>query len=79
MYVFYWASFFGYFFYNKPEINFMHSPKHIEENTKNCFNSQAQDTTALQSNIFVTEIYQLLVTNKEMSAFPTAKHCQGQL
>jgi hypothetical protein len=28
---------------------------------------------------FLTVIYQLLVTNKARSVFPSANHCQGQL
>ena len=76
---FYWAPFPGCFFHNKPEVKFMHSSNHIEENRKFCFISQAQNKTTLQPDVFVTGIHQLLVKNKEMSAFPSAKHCQGQL
>ena len=37
----------------------------------NCINSQAQNTTALQPNVFLTGIRQLMVTS--------ANYCQGQL
>jgi hypothetical protein len=43
------------------------------------FISHAQNTTALQPNLFLTGIHQLLVTNKGPSPFLSAKNCQGQL
>jgi hypothetical protein len=45
----------------------------------NCIILHAQNTTALQLDLFLTGIHQSLVTNKEVSAFPSANHCQGQL
>ena len=53
----------------------------ITHNTtqNNCISSHAQNTTALQADVFFTGIHRLLVTNKERSAFPSADHCQGQL
>ena len=39
-----------------------------------------KNTTTLQTNVFVTEILRLLVTNKERSALPyTENNCQDQL
>jgi hypothetical protein len=49
----------------------------ITEN--NCTTSHAQTTTALHTNVFLTRIHRLLVTNREVSAFPSANDCQGQL
>jgi hypothetical protein len=45
----------------------------------NCIVSHAQNTTALQSSVFLTGIYRLLGTNKGRSAFPSADNYQGQL
>jgi hypothetical protein len=45
---------------------------------KNGITSLAQNTTALQSIVFLTGMYWLLVTNKGRLAFPQ-NNCQGQL
>ena len=42
-------------------------------------NSHAQNTTAFQPTVSVTVIEQLLVTNRGLSALPSANNCQGQL
>ena len=39
----------------------------------------AQNTTALQPNVFLIGIHRILVTNNGRSAFLSATHCQGQL
>jgi hypothetical protein len=45
-----------------------------------CINSHAQHTTELQTNVFLTTTHQSLATNRERSAFPSAKkNIQGQL
>jgi hypothetical protein len=41
--------------------------------------SQAQNTTALRTNVFLTGIRRLLVINTGRSAFPRANRCQGQV
>ena len=41
--------------------------------------SHAQNATALRTNVFLTGIRRLLVTNTGRSAFHRANHCQGQL
>jgi hypothetical protein len=45
----------------------------------NCIISHAQNTTALQSNLFLTGIHRLLVRNKGWSGFLIENNCQGQL
>jgi hypothetical protein len=45
----------------------------------NCIISHAQNTTALQPNVFLTGIHRLLVTKKGQSSLPGANHCSGQL
>ena len=44
----------------QPEVKFMHS---TTTNNDICIISDAQKTTALQSNVFLTLIHRLLVTN----------------
>ena len=44
-----------------------------------CFNSHAQNTTALQDNVPLTGIHRLLIRNKGRWDFPSAKDCQAQL
>jgi hypothetical protein len=46
---------------------------------KNCNISHAQNTTALQPNVFLVGIHPLLFTNKGGPSFSTADNCQGQL
>jgi hypothetical protein len=53
---------------------------HKTENHKsNCVISSAQNTTALQLNVFLNVINQLLVTNKGVVVFRSANIYQGQL
>jgi hypothetical protein len=54
------------FTYNKHKVTMMHSSNHKEHNRKkkNCIISHAQNTTALQSHLFLTGLHWLLVTNK---------------
>ena len=62
-----------------PQLN-LHTALTAPNATEHNFvTSHAQNTTALQSSIFLTGIHRLLVTNKERSAFPNANNCQGQL
>ena len=44
-----------------------------------CINSHAQDTTALQPNVFLTGLHRLLVTNKRLSTSFTSNYCHDQL
>jgi hypothetical protein len=78
---FYWSPFVRCFIYNKPQVKFMHSFKTQYTAGKNYISSHAQNTTALHTNVFLTEVHVhlLLVTNKGASAFPSANNCQGQL
>jgi hypothetical protein len=39
----------------------------------------AQNTTALQLNVFLTGEHRLLVTSQGWLAFSSANHCQGQM
>jgi len=41
--------------------------------------TQAQNTTALQPNLFLTGIHRLLVTNRWRPYFPSPNNCQGHL
>ena len=67
-------------------VSFITSPKSnlcaalTTQNTteSNCIISHAQNTTALQLNIFLSGIYRLLIRSKGPSAFPSANNCQGQ-
>jgi hypothetical protein len=45
----------------------------------NCVASHAQNTSALQPDVFLTGTLLLGDTNKMYSAFPSTKHSQGQL
>ena len=67
-----------YFVYNRPKsICTALTTRTTTDN--NCIISHAQDTTTLQPNVFLTGIYWALGNNKELSAFPSADHSQGQL
>jgi hypothetical protein len=41
--------------------------------------SEAQNTTVLQPNVFLTETHCVLVTNNGQSSFPSPNHFQGQI
>ena len=57
---------------DKPYVNFTHSSNYTEHYEKiYCFISHAQNTTALQPNVFLTGTHLLLVTNKVWLPFPT--------
>jgi hypothetical protein len=57
----------------------MHSSDHAENYRKtNCIFSHAQNTTALQPNVFLTGRVRFLVTNRERLASPEANHYQSQ-
>jgi hypothetical protein len=45
----------------------------------NCIISHAQNTTAFQSNVFLSVMYGLVAKSKEHSASPNSNHYQGQL
>jgi len=47
-------------YFTQPEVKFMHSST---KNENICIISDAQNTTALQPNVFLTLIHRLLVTN----------------
>jgi hypothetical protein len=51
---------------------FLHTCNHTEH-------SHAQNTTALQSNVYLTGIQRLLVKNKGRAPFPCAHNCQIKL
>jgi hypothetical protein len=58
----------------------MHSYNQAHNTPENkCSNSQAQDTIALQTNVFLTTAHRLLATNWGRSAFSSANKIQGQL
>jgi hypothetical protein len=69
---FHFSQFIKCFFYKKPK-----TAQNTTEN--NCIITHAQNTTTLKPNLFLTGMNPLLVTSKEESAFPSAKHSQGQL
>jgi hypothetical protein len=58
-----------FFVYNKPVVKFIHSSKHTENNL---IIHYAQNTSVLQSNVFVTGTHQLLVTGTGRQPFPSA-------
>ena len=51
----------------------MRSLTHTEHHKTNCIILHSQNTTALQPNVFLSGMNQLLVTNKEVSAFLPAQ------
>jgi hypothetical protein len=57
------------------KIKLMNSSKHIEHYKNICrpILSRAQNINVLRVNVFLTGVHRLLVTNKEASAFPSAK------
>ena len=61
--------------YNKPLFKFIYSSTRIDSKRQ----KHAQNTTAFQPHLFLSGKYLLLLTNKGRSAYPRAKHCQGQL
>jgi hypothetical protein len=74
-----WSPFVRFFVYTSLKSNFCITLTTQNTTENYCIISQAQNTTALQPNVFLTTVHGLLVTNKEGSAFPSAKHCQIQL
>ena len=56
----------------------MHSSRHTGQYRIWPYYLQAQNTTALQHNVFLTGIHRIQVKNRR-SAFVRAIHCQGQL
>jgi hypothetical protein len=64
------------FVHDKPEVKFMCSINNIE--LKNVIIWLVQNTTALESNVFLTGMYWLLGIDKGRPAFPKSNY-QGQL
>jgi len=55
-------------------------PEAIWNNMQNNFIVlHAQNTTALQPNLFLTVLHQLLITSKGRSILSSSNHCQCQL
>jgi hypothetical protein len=67
------------FIYKTSTVKFMHSSNHTNTTAHSCIISHAQNTTAIQPNVFLTGIHRLLVTRKGRSSFPSANNCQGQM
>jgi len=57
------------FTYNKHEVTMMHSSNHKEHYQKSYIILHTQNTTALQSNLFLTGLHCLLLTNKRTIGF----------
>jgi hypothetical protein len=51
----------------------------LNKKDQNCIVSHAHNTIAFQAHVFLTRIYQILLTNKGRAAYHSKKHYQGQL
>jgi hypothetical protein len=74
-----WSPLLGFTFVTGLKSN-LRTPLTTRNSTEhNCIISHAQNTSSLQANAFLTGLYQLMVTNKARSAFPSTNHYQGQM
>jgi hypothetical protein len=64
---------------NKPKVKLCTALTTQNTTANKCFVSRAQNTTALQSNVFITGIYRLAVKNQGRIGWPSANHSQGQI